>query len=91
MPNEFANNTVSLWFYHKNDAVRGIRIKGISFKHGIMVGQGMVGKISVELNLPVWLGYVSDGTDSRIFPAPISLTTGLKIEALFPADYKPNF
>ena len=91
MSNQFADNVVSLWFYHKNDAVRGIRIKGISFEHGIMVGQGMIGKISVELKLPVWLGYVTDGTNSQIFPAPISLTSGLEIEALFPSDGKPSF
>ena len=91
MPNEFANNEVYLWFYHKNDAVRGIRVKGISLEHGIMVGQGMIGKISVELKLPVWLGYVADGTDCRMFPAPISLTSGLDIEMLFPSDGKPSF
>lgn len=91
MPNEFANNTVSLWFYHKNDAVRGLRIKDVSFDHAVMMGQGMVGKISVELGKPVWLGYATDEKNSQIFPAPLGIARGIEIEILFPSDGTPIF
>lgn len=90
MPNEFANNTVSLWFYHKNDAVRGLKIKGVSFEHGELIGQSMVGKMSVDLGKPVWLGYITDGKNSRVFPAPVSIIPD-NIEILFPSDGKPIF
>jgi hypothetical protein len=90
MPNEFENNIVSLWFYHKNDAVRGLRIKGVSFAHGQLIGQSMVGKMSIDLGKPVWLGYITDGENSRVFPAPVSIIPD-KIEMLFPSDGTPSF